>query len=292
MITMLWHAMKRNDEISKSYDVVGNVAIIRIPNGLALEAHIIAEAIMQTDKHVKTVLKQSSAVSGDFRLRGLEWVLGEEKTETVHKESGCFFRVDLAQCYFSPRLSFERMRIAHLMQPDEVALNMFAGAGCFSILMAKLGKALKVYSVDLNPVAVAFMRDNARLNRVSDRVVPILGDSKDVILARLRCVANRVVMPLPEKAFEYLDFAVLALKPEGGWVHYYDFVHALKDVDPVEKVRVKVTEKLEGLGVGFSVPFGRVVRSTGPNWYQIVLDVRIVKEWCDVQDFSASSNPS
>jgi tRNA G37 N-methylase Trm5 len=97
-------------------------------------------------------------------------------------------------------------------------------------------------------------------------------------------------MPLPEKTFEYLDFALLALKPKGGWVHYYDSVHALKDDDPVEKLQVKVAEKLEGLGVGFSVPFGRVVRSTGPNWYQIVLDLRIAKQYRDVQDFSALLN--
>ena len=276
--------------MSKSYDVVGDVAIIRVPNDLTHDPQTIAQAIMRTDRHVKTVLRQSGAVSGDFRLRNLEWVLGEKKAETMHKESGCFFRVDLTACYFSPRLSFERVRIAHLVQQEEVAVNMFAGVGCFSVLMAKLGGARKVYSVDMNPAAVDFMRGNARLNRVSGRVVPILGDSKDVILGSLRGVADRVVMPLPEKAFEYLDFALLALKPKGGWVHYYDSVHALKDDDPVEKLQVKVAEKLEGLGVGFSVPFGRVVRSTGPNWYQIVLDLRIAKQYRDVQDFSALLN--
>jgi len=29
------------------------------------------------------------------------------------------------------------------------------------------------------------------------------------------------------------------------------------------------------LGVKFAVPFGRVVRSTGPNWCQVVLDICI-----------------
>jgi tRNA (guanine37-N1)-methyltransferase len=119
------------------------------------------------------------------------------------------------------------------------------------------------------------MRENARLNRVSGLVVPILGDSMEVILARLRGVADGVVMPLPERAFEYLDFAVLALKPGSGWVHYYDFVHALRGEAPVEKVRIKVAGKLEGLGVVSSVPFGRVVRSTRSLWCQVVLDIRV-----------------
>ena len=33
-------------------------------------------------------------------------------------------------------------------------------------------------------------------------------------------------MPLPKKAYEYLDYAFLALKPRGGYIHYYDFEYA------------------------------------------------------------------
>jgi len=255
--------------------VVGDLAVIRVPDRLASQKRHVAEAVVEAHRGVNAVFCQVGGVNGEFRLRELEWILGEKRIVTVHRESGCLFKVDLAKCYFSPRLSFERLRIARSSQPEEVVVNMFAGVGCFSILMAKLGRARKVFSVDVNSFAVDFMRENARLNRVSGRVVPILGDSMEVILARLQGVADRVVMPLPERAFEYLDFAVLALKPGGGWVHYYDFVHALRSEDPVEKVRIKVAGKLEGLGVAFSVPFGRVVRSTGPRWCQVVLDIRV-----------------
>lgn len=83
-------------------------------------------------------------------------------------------------------------------------------------------------------------------------------------------------MPLPQKAYEYLDYAVVAFKPSGGWVHYYDFVHADKDEDPIKKVEAKVAEKLQTLGVNFEMPFERVVRTTGPRWYQIVDDIRVL----------------
>ena len=91
---------------------------------------------MQTHKRIKTVLRQASPVSGDFRLRKLEWIAGERKTETVHKEYGCILKVDLGKCYFSPRLSYERNRIAHQVQPGEVMVNMFAGVGSYSIVIA------------------------------------------------------------------------------------------------------------------------------------------------------------
>jgi len=259
----------------KSYDVVGDIAIIRVPETLKPRSQIVAEAIMQAHKNVRTVLLQTSAVSGDFRLRQLEWVAGERKTMTVHKEFGCLFEVDLERCYFSPRLSFERRRVASLVQPHEIVVNMFAGVGCFSIVMARHSKVDRVFSIDVNPVAFDFMLKNVRLNRVQNKVAPVLGDAKKVVIEQLSSVADRVLMPLPEKAYEYLDYALMALKPRGGWIHFYDFVHAGKGENPVEKVRNKVTAKLNESNVKSEVSVGRVVRATGPYWFQVVVDVLV-----------------
>jgi len=259
--------------VCNSYDAVGDIAVIRVPQILAPKRKLVADAIMRVHNNVKTVLLQTSAVSGDFRTRSLEWVSGEKKTLTVHREFGCIFEVDLARCYFSPRLSFERKRIADLVQPSENVINMFSGVGCFSIIMARQGEVGKVFSIDLNPYAVEFMRKNVRLNRVEGRAIPLLGDSAVLLKEQLRHAADRVLMPLPEKAYEYLDYALLALKPAGGWIHYYDFVHAAKGEEPVVKVKAKVAAKLSRLGVSYVIPFGRVVRASGPRWFQVVLDI-------------------
>lgn len=259
--------------VYSSYDTVGDIAIIRLTDISKKNGRTIAGAIMNIHRNVKTVLAQTSPVHGNFRLRKLEHIAGEDKTTTVHKESGCLFFVDVEKCYFSPRLFYERMRVAKHVRNGEVVVNMFAGVGCFSIVIAKHSNAEKVYSIDVNPVAIQCMKGNVRLNEVYGKVIPILGDARKVIRKKLRCVADRVLMPLPEKAFECLPYALLALKKAGGWIHYYDFEHAKKNGDPVEKVKLKVSEKLESLGVSFDVPFSRVVRTTGPNWYQVVLDI-------------------
>jgi tRNA (guanine37-N1)-methyltransferase len=259
-----------------SYDIVGNIAIIRLSHASPENAQNAAKAIMNIHKNVKTVLVQASPVAGDFRLRRLTHVAGENKTSTVHKEYGCLFSVDVEKCYFSPRLSHERMRIAGIVKPNETVVNMFAGVGCFSIIIAKHANAAKVFSIDANPAAIQFMQQNIRLNRVYDKVMPLLGDSKVIINSRLQQVADRVLMLLPEKALEYLPCAVSALKASGGWIHYYDFEHAAKTESPAEKVKLKVAETLDALDVDFEVPFVRVVRSTGPNWYQLVADVHIL----------------
>ena len=185
------------------------------------------------------------------------------------------FFADVSKCYFSPRLFYERMRIAKQVGNAEVIVNMFAGVGCFSIIIAKHSNVEKVYSIDVNPTAFQHMQENVRMNRVYGRVIPLLADAKEVIEKRLCHIADSVLMPLPEKASEYLPHALKALKKTGGWIYYYKFEHAKKGENPIEEVKLKVTEKLESLGVAFEVPFGRIVRTTGPNWYQIALDVKI-----------------
>lgn len=259
--------------LGNSYDVVGDIAIIRLPDQSMHNSSSIAEAIMCIHKNVKTVLAQTSPITGEYRLRKLAYVAGENKTLTTHKESCCLFTVNIERCYFSPRLFHERKRIAGLIKAGEVVLNMFAGVGCYSTIIAKHSNANKVHSIDINPVALHHMQENVRINGFYGRVVPILGDAREIIEKRFRHSADRVLMPLPEKALEYLPCGVLALKESGGWVHYYDFAHAAKTENPVDKVKSKVVEKLKSLNVGFQIPFAHVVRTIGPNWYQIVLDV-------------------
>lgn len=262
--------------IYRSFDIVGDIAIIRVPKEASQYRKLIAEAIMSVHKHVKSVWEQASPVSGDFRLRELKWVAGEKKSETIYREYGCTFKVDLKKCYFSPRLSYERMRIAKLVQPKETVINMFAGVGCYSIMVAKHSEAKKIFSIDINPHAVKYMKENIRLNKVEDKVIPILGDAREVIEKNLSKTADRVLMPLPEKAYEFLETAIQALKPKGGWIHYYSFEHAGKDENPIEKAKLKVIEKFEELEINYNIAFGRIVRGTGPNWYQIALDIEIM----------------
>lgn len=263
------------EKLAKSVDIVGDVAIVKVPSELEARKQVIAEAVMAVNRSVRTVLNQASPVLGEYRVRSLEWLAGERKTETVYREHGCAFNVDLSEAYFSPRLSFERMRIARLVREGETVVNMFAGVGCFSIVIAKNSKARRVYSVDINPVAVNFMMKNIVLNKVNDRVEAVMGDAREIIEERFRGVSNRVLMPLPEKACEYLDAACLALKPEGGFIHYYDFVHAKNREDAVYRLVVKAGEKLSSLGRTFEVVSSRVVRTVGPNWNQVVLDLKV-----------------
>jgi tRNA (guanine37-N1)-methyltransferase len=263
-------------KVYNSYDLVGDIAVIKVPNDDLENAKKAAEAIMKLyPRKVKSVFLQTSAVQGDFRVRQLKFLAGENHTITIHNEHHCRFRVDVEKCYLSPRLLLEHERIPSLVANGEVVVNMFSGVGCFSILIAKKAVGSKVYSIDINPTAYGCMQENVRINRVINNVVPMLGDSKEIIQSQLMGIADRVLMPLPELALEYLPYALMAIKPLGGWIHYFDFQHATKEEDPLEQTRQKVSKRLDELGVSYHLGFGRVIRSTGPNWYQTVLDIHI-----------------
>ena len=263
--------------VPASYDIVGDIAIIRLSSASCKKVQDVAKALIAIHKNVKTVLAQVSPIAGNLRLRGLMHVAGENRTTTVHRESGCSFSVDVKKCYFFPRLSNERLRLASLVKPRETVVNMFAGVGCFSIIIAKYVSTARVFSVDVNPAAIQFMKENVRLNRVYGQVIPLLGDSKTIVESQLRDAADRVLMPLPEKALDYLPTAVSALKPTGGWIHYYDFKHTAKGEDPIEKTRLRVAPKLAELCITYEVPFSRIVRTIGSNWHQVILDIHVTR---------------
>lgn len=265
------------NKIYNTFDIIGNIAIIKTFGSDRLNAEIVAKQIMATHKSVKTVFIQISPVKGNHRTRKLQLLAGENKASTQHKEAGCVFSVNIKDCYFSPRLSHERLRIAHQVSPGETIVNMFAGVGCFSIIIAKTSPQTKIYSIDLNPAAYEEMVKNVQINRLYEQVIPILCDAKEIEENHLLGIADRVLMPLPELAFEYLPYAVSALKKSGGWIHIYDFEHTINKEDPTEKTKQKVATKLNSLGVSYTFANSRVVRSIGPNWYQTVLDVQVIR---------------
>ena len=200
----LSHILSAEDlaRVYKSFDIVGDIAITRFKPESKKHHLTIANAIMDVHKNVRTVLAQTSSVRGNFRLRKLDYISGENRTVTIHKEFGCLFRVDVRKSYFSPRLIHERMRIARQVGNQEKLVNMFAGVGSYSIIIAKHSNAAKVFSVDINAVAVRYMRENVLLNKAFDKVFPIEGDARTIVENKLPNVADRVLMPLPEKAYE------------------------------------------------------------------------------------------
>ena len=259
-------------ELVSAFDQIGNIIIVRIPDSLLSKKELIGKTLLREVKIAKSVFYQSSAVEGDFRTRKLELLAGEDSTETIYRESGCRFIVDVEKAFFSPRLSTERARIANLVNDGETILNMFAGVGMFSIMAAKT-KRCKVYSIDVNPVASRLCEKNIESNKLCGEVISINGDAREIINDTLDNISDRTLMLLPERSDEFLDVAIRATKNDGV-LHYYSHIHADKKTDAG---RLSEEHFAQISPVCFEVLGSKIVRPVGPRFYQTVVDVRILK---------------
>ena len=263
---------QESQELISSFDQIGDIIIVRIPDSLLAKKKLIGETLLNEVKIAKSVFYQASAVEGDFRTRNLEILAGEDKTETEYKEFGCKFTVDVENAFFSPRLSTERERIANLVQDGETIVNMFAGVGMFSIMIAKKKKCT-VYSIDINPIAAKLCEKNIISNKLAGNIISINGDASQVIQEQLENKSDRTLMLLPERSDEFLKSAISATK-SGGIIHYYSHIHADKKSNAgklSEEHYLQVTPvKSEILG-------SKIVRAVGPRYYQTVVDVKISK---------------
>lgn len=260
-------------DVPHGIDFIGDIAVVEIPPALERYKRIVGEAILKAYNRVETVLRKAGGVRGIYRIRDYERLAGKNKTATIHREFGCLYNVDLAKAYFSPRLSYEHSRVSSLVQEKEKVVDMFAGVGPFSILIAKKHSDVHVHAIDMNPQAFELLKKNIVLNRVADKVTPILGDAKEVV-SHLAGIIDRVVMNLPGAARDFLGSACTVFKPRGGIIHYYTF---MEGNDPKENARIQLSEALKDAcgNRKYRLIFAKVVRATAPFAYQTVVDAEI-----------------
>ncbi|MEM3833081.1 MAG: class I SAM-dependent methyltransferase family protein [Thermoprotei archaeon] len=255
-----------------SIDIIGEIALIEIPDELWSKVELIGKAVMHVHKNVRAVYAKRS-VRGVYRVRDLKFIIGEPITETLHKEYGARFLVDVTKAFFDPRLSWEHNRVANLVKKGEVVVDMFSGVGPFAIQIARKVDC-KVYAIDLNPDAYNYLVENIELNKVSDKVVPIHGDARVIIQEMLRNVADRVIMNHPSQSHEFLSSACMALK-SNGVIHFYSFQ---SEPNPVEKAVRLFNNSINGVGCKVKkIMYSRKVKSTAPHEYLVVLDVEVIK---------------
>ncbi|MFC6771396.1 class I SAM-dependent methyltransferase, partial [Halorubrum pallidum] len=231
-------------------------------------AAAIAEAVMASDLPCETVLNRASPIEGELRVR--RWnVLAGDGTETVHREYGHEFALDVAEVYFSPRLATERHRVVTQVDASETVVDMFAGVGPYAIPMATRGA--DVVACDLNETAIEYLRANAERNGVADRVTAIAGDVRRATTEHAD-TADRLVMNLPHSADEFLDTAV-TLAGDDCVIHYYDIQHEDDPFGPgTEAIRAAAGDEY-----AVDVETEQIVRSYAPHEYNVCLDARLTR---------------
>lgn len=260
------------DSLTTSFDIIGDIAIVEIPTELETKETEIGNALLEVHRNIRTILRKMGPMEGEFRVRKVKVIAGEDRTATIYKESGAVMELDVAKVYFSVRLSHERTRIASLVKPNENILALFAGVGPYALVIARKVPSARIVAIELNPDAVSYMRKNIERNRAKN-VDAVLGDAREVVMRDYRDFADRVTMPLPKGAQDFLDVAFVGVK-DGGIVHFYSFSGIEK---PFEEARAVVERAARKCGVGIEIVSERIVRPYSPQTVQVVLDIRVLK---------------
>ena len=224
------------DLLVRSYDMIGDIAVIIIPEELVHRQRLIGEAILGTNRRIRVVAKRVGNYGGEFRTIDLEVIAGENRKETEHREYGVRLLVNPEEVYFSVRSSTERHRIASLVQPGEEVLVLFSGIGPYPLVIAAGSRAKRIVGIEKNPAAHRYAQRNLRRNKRLNNVELLQGDVEE-LLPTLGSLFDRVVMPLPVGGARFLAPALDVLRP-GGWLHYYEMLpdHAFEDaVDTVRE---------------------------------------------------------
>jgi len=252
--------------LPSSYDIIGDIAIVKIPEEIKDYRDQIGEAIIETHKNLKTVL-EDKGVHGEFRTRKIGHISGEKKTVTIYREHGAELEVDVENVYFSPRLATERWRIVEKTKKNERVLDMFAGVGPYTVLIGRNVDVEKIYSIDLNPTAIDYLRKNIERNKIEDLVTVYEGDAEE-IAPNLDC--DRVIMNLPHSSKSFVRPALSALE-DSGVLHYYEII----EEDAKEGSLKSLLKQIEEEGYEAEILERRVVRTYSSSKSHMAYDIQI-----------------
>jgi tRNA (guanine37-N1)-methyltransferase len=220
--------------VPRSFDIVGDILIFSELKGLRKKEKIIADAVFSILKHVKTVAVKSGMHSGLYRTKKIRIIGGAKNKVAMYKENNAVMKLNVETCYFSPRLSTERLRVAKLVKPKESVLVMFSGVAPYPLVIVRNAKPLDVYGVEINPDAHKYALENLKLNKAAN-IFLFKGNVKSAV-PKLKKKFDRIIMPLPRTAENYLDLA-LSVAQKNAVIHFYDFEREKNINKAVEKVK-------------------------------------------------------
>lgn len=253
------------ENLRTSFDTIGDIVILEIPDDLVSKKQIIGDAALKFTKKQAIYMKKS-AIKGTIRIRDLEFLAGTDDSVTIHKEHGVRLKLDVRQVYFSPRLATERLRVSDSVCDGERILDMFCGIGPFPVLIAK-NHDVDIAAVDINEDAIKYLNENIRINKLKGNVKAYCGDVREVSKS-FNHKFDRIIMNLPGLAYTFLDVAADLIE-DGGTINYYEFS------DSYEQGIKRLTDAVESRGMEVEIINTRKVKSTSPGEWHVAIDGKV-----------------
>lgn len=203
------------------YDIFGNIAIIKGEGKTKQEKLEEARELLKKPG-VTTVLEKATNVRGRLRTIKTKHILGKRTHMAELKENGCVFKLNVQNCYFSPRLANERQLISSKVKNTDRVLVMFAGVGVYPIVIYKYSKPIKIVGVELGKECCKFFKENIKINKIpEERIEVIQGDVKRKVSSKLGKF-DVVIMARPNLNESFLKWGLSVCK-KNTRLFYYGF---------------------------------------------------------------------
>lgn len=251
---------------------IGDVLITTIPEKLKQYRSAVGEAFLQLEpKRARTILGKTGPTRGITREPSFDYLAGDKNTETIHKELGCYFKLDAAKLTFSPGNHFERERMLDVVKSDEFIIDMFSCVGNLSLPIAVNKAPKQIIAAEINPYAFKYLEENIKLNKVTDVMKAIEGDNR-VILREFEGKADRVISGYLHSDEDQIRQAV-RLCNEGSMLHYHVAITARKEIQTETIMNIKKIIQAEGRVCTKMIR--KRVKKYSPGVEHIVLDIVI-----------------
>ncbi|MCP4761159.1 MAG: hypothetical protein GY870_05215 [archaeon] len=293
--------------LPSGFQAIEFVVILNLKEELYPFKEIIGSAVVELLPYVRSVWLRKGKIEGKFRKPGgLEFICGDPETEVEHHENNIRYRFNFTQIMFAKGNVTERKYLPQLVNSGEIIVDMFAGIGYFSLGIAKFADPEKIYSIELNPVSFTYLKKNIEINKLSEKIVPINGDSAIEVpkLAQTGVLADRIIMGVFPAPFEFISSLKSIIKPIPLFTksNLEEFVSITKTPSskadiydkldkPIENTVIhfegvsmgknieelfnKFSELMKSEGYNSSLLAFRFVKSFGPKMWHLVLDIAV-----------------
>ena len=112
---------------------------------------------------------------------------------------------------------------------------------------------------------------NVELNKCGERITLLEGDVRKIVPS-LKKKFDRIAMPLPKTAEDFLDVALSAAK-KGGIIHFYSFISE----DEIKKEGRRIQKICAGLKHSVKVLRSVKCGQFSPRTFRVCFDMKMLK---------------
>lgn len=219
-----------------SFETIGHVAHFNLRPIHFPYRFLIGEVLVASLPLIETVIHKVSEVTGPHRTYEYEVLAGRNDLNVQHIENGVSLHFNLAQVYWSSRLSQERTRLlqdeilasADSMTEKIVVADAFCGVGALCLQAVAADSRVQVLANDWNPEAIRSLEENSRRQKMDSAIQTHCGDAYHYLIdlgVERGELPDHVVMNFPLEAPRFLG--ALRWWPQSKKsprIHVYTFI--------------------------------------------------------------------